>query len=188
MTEQLDARIKKSQSAIISAGMRLLSKNSEASLSDIAREAGVGRTTLYRLYETKEQLVKAIAIHCLAAFDRATEHLESDATSALQAFHLMFKAIFPLSSEMEFLMKLGELDEGDPEIVAIYQRQANEIAKLVEYAKAEGSLSNDVPTVWVVNLFDGLLYTAWLSNKEKPIEHDALADLAFQTFCNGVAR
>ncbi|MEM7208346.1 MAG: TetR/AcrR family transcriptional regulator [Pseudomonadota bacterium] len=187
MSHQIDARIQKSQTALIRAGMSLLSKNSEASLSDIAREAGVGRTTLYRLYDTKEQLIKAIAIHCLGAFDKATEHLERDADSALHAIELMFKAIFPLSAEMEFLMKLSEREEGDPEIVAIYERQANDIVELVESAKVEGSLSNDVPTVWVVNLIEALMYIAWL-NRNKPIDHDALADLAFQTFCNGVSR
>ncbi len=188
MPEQIDARIQKSQAAIIKAGMQLLSKNSEASLSDIAREAGVGRTTLYRLYDTKEKLIKAIAIHCLDSFERATEQLESEAKSALHAFHLMFKAIFPLSAEMEFLMKLGDLEEGDPEVFAIYRRQANDIAELVKGAQAEGSMSKDIPIAWVVNLVEGLLYTAWLTNKEKPMKHDVLADLAFHTFCNGVAR
>ncbi len=188
MAEQIDARIQKSQATIINTGMQLLSKNSETSLSDIARKAGVGRTTLYRLYDTKEKLIKAIAIHCLEVFDSATKHLDSEATSALHAFHLMFKAILPLSAEMEFLMKLRDLEENDPEIVAIYQRQANDIAQLVEYAKAEGSLSKDIASAWVVNLVDGLFYTAWLTNTESSIDHDALADLAFHTFCNGVAR
>ncbi len=188
MTKHLDARIQKSQAMILAAGMVLLSKNSEATLSDIAREAGVGRTTLYRLYDTKEQLIKAIAIHCLEVFDAATEHVESEAKSALHAFHLMFRAIFPLSAEMEFLMKLGNLEEDDPELVAIYRKQKEEIAQLVESAKAEGSLSKDRPTPWIVNLVEGLFYMSWITLNENPMEHDALADLAFHTFCHGVAR
>lgn len=188
MTEQIDARIQKSQAAIILAGMQLLSRNSEASLSDIAREAGVGRTTVYRLYDTKEQLIKAIAIHCSEAFDTATAHLESEATSALHAFELMFKAILPLAAEMEFLMRLGDLEDDDPEIFAIYRRQMMDIAALVEYAKAEGSLRQDVSTDWVVNLIEGLFYAAWLTNREKSEDPEVQADLVFQTFCNGVAR
>lgn len=188
MTKPLDARIQKSQAAILTAGMALLSKNSETTLSEIAQQAGVGRTTLYRLYETKEQLIKAIAIHCLQAFDTATEQLESDAESALHAFHLMFKAILPLSAEMEFLMKLGDLAEDDPELIAIDQKQRGEITELVEYAKSEGTLSEDMPTSWVVNLVEGLFYTAWLTMNEKPMDHDTLADLTFHTFCHGVKR
>lgn len=188
MAKHLDARIQKSQAAILKAGMVLLSKNSEATLSDIAQQAGVGRTTLYRLYETKEQLIKAIAMYCLSAFDTATENLESDAKSALHAFHLMFKAILPLAAEMEFLMKLGHLAAEDPELIAIDRKHQREIAELVEYAKAEGSLSKDMSTPWVANLVIGLLYSSWLTMDKKSIDHEALADLAFHTFCHGVAR
>ncbi len=187
-TRNLDARIRKSQAAILKAGIELLSKNSDATLTDIAEHAGVGRTTLYRLYETKEQLIKAAAIHCLEAFDTATEHLENDAKSDLHAFHLMFKAILPLSAELEFLMGLGDLAEDDPELVAIYQQQQNEIAELVEYAKDEGSLSTEIPTLWMVNLVEGLLYSAWLTLSEEKMSHEKLADLAFHTFCHGVTR
>lgn len=188
MTKNLDARIQKSQTAILKAGMDLLRKNNEATLSDIAQKARVGRTTLYRLYETKEQLIKAIGIHCLETFDTATEHLDNDAKSALHAFHLMFKAILPLSAELEFLMKLGELAGDDPELVAIYQKQQDEIVELVEYAKTEGSISKEIPSLWIVNLIEGLFYSSWLTMNEDILSHDELADLMFHTLCNGVKR
>lgn len=188
MTKQLDARIQRSQASILKAGMDLLSKNADANLSDIAQQAGVGRTTLYRLYETKEQLFKAIAIHCLEAFDTATEHVENDAKSALDAFHLMFKAILPLSNELEFLMKLGDLAENDPELIAIYQKQQDEISELVEYGKAEGSISKDIPTLWIVNMIEGLFFASWLTMREDSLDHNQLADLMFQALCNGIKR
>ena len=188
MTKAVDARIRKSQTAIIEAGMNLLRRNSEVSLSDIALQAGVGRTTLYRLYKTKEELIKAIAIHCLETFDTATAHLESEATSAMHAFRLMFAAILPLSSELEFLMRLGELAEDDPELIAINQKQGAEIAELAELAKQEGSIAQKIPTSWIVNHIEGLLYSAWLTMSEEQIEQEALVDLCFDTFCHGVKR
>lgn len=188
MTKPLDARIQKSQAAILEAGLELLGNNSEATLSDIAQQAGVGRTTLYRLYETKEQLTKAIAIHCLGVFEQATEHLEADAKSALHAFHLMFKAILPLSAELEFLLKLGDIAEDDPELVAIFKKQQQGMIELVEYAKKEGSISKQIPTVWIVNLVEGLFYSSWLTMNENIMSNEALAGLAFETLCNGIKR
>ena len=52
MEKPLDARIKRSRTAIIEAGLECLNQNNEASLTDIANQAGVGRATLYRLFET----------------------------------------------------------------------------------------------------------------------------------------
>lgn len=188
MAKNLDARIQKSQAAIVKAGMELLCKNSEATLSDIAEHAGVGRTTLYRLYESKDQLIKAIAMHCLESFNNATAHLESDAKSALDAFYLMFKAILPLAGELEFLMKLGDIAENDPELLAIYEKQQDEIAELVEYAKAEGSISKKLPTRWIVNLMEGLFYSSWLTMSEGIMSNDELAELTFHTLCKGITR
>lgn len=188
MAKNLDARIQKSQTAILSAGMELLSSNPEATLSDIAQHAGVGRTTLYRLYETKEQLIKAVAIKCLETFNEATAHIEDKAKSGLDAFHLMFKAILPLSTELEFLMKLGDIGENDPDLVAIYDKQHDEIVELVEYAKAEGSIDKKIPTLWIANLVEGLFYSSWLTRNANIMTNDELAKLAFQTLCNGVKR
>ncbi|MEM1111834.1 MAG: TetR/AcrR family transcriptional regulator [Pseudomonadota bacterium] len=188
MPSNVDARIRKSQAAIISAGLELLGRNSEATLSDIAQQASVGRSTLYRLYETKEQLMRAIGVHCMQCFDAATQHLEKDADSALQAFHLMFKAVLPLSAEMEFLMKLGDAAEQDPELDAIWQKQKRDIALMVDAAKAEGSLSRQVPTAWAVNLVEALFYASWVTGAEEQMDHDALADLAFATFSHGIAQ
>ncbi len=188
MSKQPDARIQKSQAALLAAGMELLSKNPEATLSEIAQQAGVGRTTLYRLYETKEQLIKAIAVQCMESFDVATEHLESEAKSALHGFHLMFKAILPLAKELEFLMKLGDIAENDPELMAIYDKQQQEMTQLVELAKQEGSIQKKVPTLWIVNLLDGLFYSSWLTLNAGIMSHDELADLMFETLCHGVAK
>lgn len=188
MTKSLDARIRKSQAALIAAGMELLSKNAEATLSEIAQQAGVGRTTLYRLYETKEQLIKAIAIQCLQSFDAATRHLEREAKSALHGFHLMFKAILPLAKELEFLMKLGDIAEDDPELLAIYEKQQQEMAELIDAAKLEGSISKKMPTLWIVNLLDGIFYSSWLTMNAGIMSNDELADLMFETLCHGVAK
>ena len=188
MAKNIDARILKSQTAIIHAGMDLLRKNSETTLSEIAQQAGVGRTTLYRLYETKEQLIKAIAIHCLETFDLATQHLDDQSNSAIEAFYLMFKAILPLEAELEFLMKLGDIAEDDPELVSIYQQHQDEIAELVEYAKQEGSIETSIPTIWIVNLIEGLFYSSWLTMNDSDLSVEALANLMYQTLCQGIEK
>lgn len=188
MAKQVDIRIQRSRAALISAGRELLRKNGDATLSDIAGHAGVGRTTLYRLFETKEDLIKAIAIDCMEAFDRATQHLEREARSAMDAFRLTFHAIIPLDAELEFLMKLGDLADDDPELLSIYQKQQDDMAELVELAKQEGSIARLIPTRWIVNYLEGLFYTAWISKGDRLMSNEALAELTFDTLCHGLQR
>lgn len=166
--------------------MDLLCKNRDATLSDIAQHAGVGRTTLYRLYKTKGEIVKAVAVHCLDTFDQAAKDVEQEAQSALHAIHLLFKAMLPLSAELEFLMKLGDIAEDDPEVQKMYHKHHAEMAELVELAKTEGSINPSLPTPWIVNLIEGLFYTTWVSMTDAALDNDRLADLAFESMCSGI--
>ena len=185
--KNLDARIRRSREALIQAGRELLNQNFETTLSDIAREAGVGRTTLYRLFETKQDLVVAIALDCLETFDRATAHIESEADSALDSIRLLYRAIMPLSAEMQFLMSLSSFDLGDRRIARQYQRQQDEMREVIELAKQEGSIDEKLPTEWLLHSIDALYYPAWMLRGEAGFSDEDLAELAFRGFHRGAA-
>ncbi|UAA38645.1 TetR/AcrR family transcriptional regulator [Paraneptunicella aestuarii] len=192
IVKNLDARAKRSRDALLKAGLQLLNSNKEASLSDIANHAGVGRATLYRQFETREQLIKGIAIHCFNAIDTACLPINRKAKSGIDAIRLTFEYVIPLTQELQFLMKLDTLTEDDPEVLAIYRKQKQETVELVEYCKKEGSISNDFPTVWVTNLIEGLFFSAALTMEEsmgdghKVFTAKELAELSFKSFCRGV--
>ena len=112
--KNLDARAQRSRDALLKSGLALLNSNKEASLSEIATHANVGRATLYRQFETREQLVKEIAIYCLKSLDKACEPIDKKAKSAVDAIRLMFEYTLPLNQELQFLMQLDSLTEDDP--------------------------------------------------------------------------
>ncbi len=185
MEKNTDARIRRSRAAIIKAGLELLNKNNEASLTDIANHAEVGRATLYRLFETKEELIKAIAFDCLIRFDNATVHIESESHSAIEAIHLLFKAIMPLAEEQQFLLNLSTFTYKDKELQDIVKKQELGMRYLVDRAKQEGSIDASVPSEWITHVTDALFYPAWVLREEKNYSYETLVDLAFRTFCSG---
>ena len=101
-----DARIIKSTESILNAGLALLTKNKDTKLTDVAIAAGVGRATLYRLFKNKDDLVVAIASHCLNEYEIATQSIEKDAKSAMHAMELLFHCSMPLTLEFQFWSKL----------------------------------------------------------------------------------
>lgn len=187
MGPKLDARAERSQKALLRAGLELLNANPEATLSDIANHAGVGRTTLYRQYETREKLVSAIAVYCLEACDEAAEPIDDQAGSALDAVRLLFSLTMPLTAELQFLMNLENWAESDPEIAAISERHAREMRELVELGKKEGSIDKSLPTSWVANLIDGLFIAGWMQQQEGAYTPEQVASFAFASFSNGVS-
>jgi AcrR family transcriptional regulator len=187
MATQLDARAKRSQKALLRAGLELLNTNAEATLSDIAAHAGVGRTTLYRQYETRENLITAIAIYCLESIDEATAPIERNAKNALDAVRMLFELAMPLTQEFQFLMILDQLIEDDPQITKIHEKQNREITEVVEYGKKKGEFDESLPTSWVTNLIEGMFYIGWRQQKELGFSPEEVAALAFDSFRKGVS-
>lgn len=159
-SSKADARIERSRRAILDAARVQLLYNPDASLSDIAQRAGVGRATLYRLYETREALLVAVGVDCFQAFDRATSHIESSALSIRHAFQLLFEAILPLQEEYQFLGNLGDIEDYPAELRTIYQRQQQEMLELIQEAKRAGKISKHHPDDWLLLLIDAQLYAA----------------------------
>ncbi|REL30102.1 TetR/AcrR family transcriptional regulator [Thalassotalea euphylliae] len=182
----VDARIVKSQQALVLAGLTLINKNKEISLSDIAKSAGVGRATLYRLYTSKEALIEAIALHCLQVFEQATQPIEAQATSAMHAFELLFSLAMPLTAELQFLMTLDYFADDIPEVNRIIAEQDQELWDLIEQAKQAGELDNSLPTSWVLNLIEGLFYAGWVQQEEYQASAAQAASLAFRSFSKAV--
>ncbi|MEW8525440.1 MAG: TetR/AcrR family transcriptional regulator [Candidatus Thiodiazotropha endolucinida] len=187
MTRQLDARARRSQDALLKAGLELLNINSEATLSDIAAHAGVGRATLYRQYETREKLIHAIAVDCLETIDRVTAPIENQATSAMDAVRLLFELVMPLTQEFQFLIGLDQIEQDNAEIDEISQKQKQEMSEIVEYGKTKGEISQELPTSWVINLIEGLFYIGWLQQTNEGFSAKDAAKLAFSTFSQGVS-
>lgn len=172
--------------AIIEAAFNTLSRDPSASLSDIADHAGVGRATLHRHFASRDDLVRALALIAIDEMDRAAEAACAHTNSYAEAFENTLIALIPLGDRHGFLA--GEPVEDDPGIADAFARQQNETRALVDAAKAEGLFDPSVPTEWVVQAFDHLLYAGWQSVKDGDATHRQAADLAWRTLTIGLAR
>jgi AcrR family transcriptional regulator len=186
MSQSTDARIQRSSMAIIQAAMIALNQNPNAAFKDIAQQAGVGRATLYRLFDSKERLIEAILDQCLTTFDAETKHIETQARSIKNAIELLFAAILPLHHELQFLINVNESNIKSPELLQRFQTQQDEMIQLIEDGKREGCIAKKLPSHWVVNLIDGVLYTAWAMRKNHGYTDDQLVELSMMTLFNGI--
>jgi AcrR family transcriptional regulator len=119
-------------------------KGNSACVADIATRAGVGQATIFRRFETKDDLIAAV-------FERKIQQL----VAAAEAASRKRRAWDGLMDFMAVVTELHVRDRGffqsmahqlmkDEDVVALKRQAMETVAGLVERAKAEGDLREDI--------------------------------------------
>lgn len=183
----MDARTNKSRKKIIQAGLKLFIQNEDSTLVDVAKEAEVGRATVYRQFKHKGALQEEIALHCLDRFDEVNVSVENNAKDSLDAIKLVFENTLPLYEEFAFLQRYEKMFQESEKLQLRIQEQDNEIRELIRLAKDEGLLSKHFSVDWVFYFFEGLLYAGYKTSHLDNYSSVQAAHLAFLSFKSGVA-
>ncbi|MEM6537525.1 MAG: helix-turn-helix domain-containing protein [Pseudomonadota bacterium] len=173
-----------SRDAIIEAAFDVFARDPSASLAAVAERAGVGRATLHRYFANRDDLVLALALIAIEEMDEAAETASENAASTSDALRRILMALIPLGDRHGFLA-LEPFDDVS-HVAAEFARQQQETGAMVEEAKAEGLFDKSVPTAWIIQAFDHLLYAAWESVKAGDATHQQAADLAWRTLTTGL--
>ncbi|MEM7561801.1 MAG: TetR/AcrR family transcriptional regulator [Pseudomonadota bacterium] len=182
----LDPRQVRSRRALVEAGRDCLIRNPLASVSDIARHAGVGRATMYRHFETREDLIKEIGRVSLKDTADACAHIYADNLTGSKALEAVFRAVVPLGERYYFLIAVWPHIEVDPEFRSTYADQLDRLRSMVDEAKDAGDIRAELTTEWVVILFDNYLQAAWQMLAHGVLSTEKVCDLAIDTFFTGV--
>ena len=181
-----DSRFNKSHHALLEAGIRVLTDNNSATLSEVALAAGVGRATLYRHFETREQLLAELAEESLMETDRACAYIKEQKLTGRKAIEQIFIAIMPLADRFHFLLSLwGEVSKNKT-IKKAYNRQLKQLRIRIKEAKTEGTISNALPDEWLILLIDNLLYSGWYCIGTGSLSPERASALATRSFFEGV--
>lgn len=172
------------QTAILEAAFEVLNRAPNASIAEIATRAGVGRATLHRHFATRNELLRALTLQALHEIDEAADQAAQKAKDNADAMRLVLEAIIPLGDRHGFLA--SALIDDDPELNGHFERQHQETLDMIEAAKAEGAFDPFVPTEWIAQTYDHLIYAGWESVRAQQTTPTQAARLAWRTLINGL--
>lgn len=170
--------------SIIEASFALFSRNIGASLSEVAERAGVGRATLHRHFANRDDLLRTLTLLAIEEMDAVADAASVDTKSSSEVLRDMLYALIPLSDRHGFLAR--EPLEADSDLAKEFERLDQGMNELVEAAKGEGLFDTAIPTAWISQVFDSLLFTAWESVKLGKTTSAQAADLAWLTLTQGL--
>lgn len=153
----------------------------------VAARAGVNKTTVYRHWETKADLVRAALSSVAQAFGPGptTGTLRGDLLRIGRAM-----ADFSTSFEGQSLMRLRLLQHPEPELAGIakglHATHLVELVALAQAAVARGEVAADVDITLLLDMLGGALHVR-LVMKNEPVDHVFIARVV-DVLLDGVSR
>lgn len=169
---------------IIQGALTELASNPAASLDEIAEAAGVGRATLYRHFESRPVLMRALLLSSSEKMDAVTDPILQGNRPALERLDRLVKAIIPLGASLKIAV-FDPFCKFLPEYGVKLEEINEKMRQFAREMKSEGVVAPEIPDAWVAASLEKLLFTAWEKIQSGDIATNDAADLVLRTFLNG---
>ena len=169
--------------AIVEAAIQTLSVDPGATMSEVARAAGVGRATLHRHFHGKTDLLRTITARCIDETNAAVLAADAPDNPAVDRLESMLKSVIPLGDRYAFLPFEVLQDDG---LRKRHEAQLEWVGSLIGHLKAEHAIAEDVPTSWAVAQVNEVISTAWTAVSTGELSTDEAAGLALRTLLKGL--
>jgi TetR/AcrR family transcriptional repressor of mexCD-oprJ operon len=157
---QLRADARRNVARILEAAEACLARDSDASMSDIAAEAGLGRVTIYGHFASRQVLVEAVVRRVLDAADTALNEVDLSGDPVV-AFERLVNASW------EVTLRSGSvIIAADKALPATTVREAHaggleeRVRNLITDGQRSGAFRSDLSADWLIATFHAVLHAA----------------------------
>jgi AcrR family transcriptional regulator len=184
--EHIRADALRNRAALLDAAADVLAIAPQASLSEVATRAGLGRATLYRHFDSRDALRAAIREEALsrAAAALAGEDLRSCDTR--EALRRAAAVLVPLG--MRFRILLTEGSDADPGFLAARNEALAPLWEVLARGVEAGEVTAPTSTAWLGMVLAGLLMSAVRAADAGLIDPTDAGDLVANSFLDGFGR
>lgn len=143
---------------MLDVAVEVLVADPAASLAEVASAAGIGRTTLHKHFPTREDLLHAVGLRALSAWE-AVVVAAGRADSPDGGLYAMVEATVPIGPYLAFLWRTPSFDHA-PEINERLRGVQAQALAVLKRAQKRGVLRADIADFWLFQTFCSLVYTA----------------------------
>lgn len=145
--QRADAR--RNRAAILAATVTALRANPDASVADIAAEAGVGRMTLYGHFSTRAELIEAALTDSLERAENVLADVSLDG-DAREAFSRLIASSWKLLDQSRGLLAAAQKELPPARIRELHEKAEARMRGLLERGQSEGAFRTDLPVSWLL--------------------------------------
>ena len=179
--------MKDTKQRLILAALEVMHHDPNASLASIAEQAGMSSMTIHRHFDNKKTLYIEASV---AVIDHATDLLAASRSMHSQPMEqLRYLVEESVISKLNYHYLSFLAEEFDNhKVVKAYDRMVEGFDTLADQLKKDGSMDSDMPTSWVVNMFEGIVGAGFHSLHEGTIAPKTVQELASQSMIRLLAK
>jgi len=155
--ETTDARLRsdarRNRRTVLDAAVALLAQRPQATMQEVADASGLGRTTVYRHFPRRQDLIDALFEEVLREAAETVEQALGDAGSARELLCDLGPRIIAIGDRYRFLDANPELRE---RALTPNNDGANPLEAYFLAAQERGEIRADVPVAWILTTLRGL--------------------------------
>lgn len=143
------ADAQRNRARILAATVTAIRKNPDASVADIAAEAGVGRMTLYGHFQTRAELIEAALVDSLEQGEEVLEGVPLDGDPA-EAFQRLVASSWVLVDQSRALLAAAQKELPAARIREMHESAEARMRGLLLRGQREGAFRVDLPVSWLL--------------------------------------
>jgi AcrR family transcriptional regulator len=171
----------RSVQAILEAALEALAGDPDASMSDIARRAGVVRATVYAHFATREALLDAVMEHAVAQVADATAAAEPTRGDPVEAVERVLRATWRRLDVFHALLAINTARLSAEELHRRHQPVMTHFAPLIERGQRAGVFRRDVPATWHLAVMRAIVHAASAELRNGRLTEAAVEDTMLST-------
>ncbi len=180
---QATTSISESERQIIDQAAAILAEGRGHTMNEIAELSGIGRTTLYRYFRTRDDLLAAVKAQAFADAWTAVEASRPDEDDAETALRRVIASLIGVGDRYRVAFTEGmPAKQPKPEHLEL----KNALVGLIERGQREGAFASTLTPDWVLTAMGALTFAAIRKVNEGDLARNHAADTVADTLLNGI--
>ena len=177
----------RSVQAILEAALDALAVDSDASMAEIARRAGVVRATIYAHFPTREALLDAVMEQAVAQVAEATAAAEPTRGEPTEALERVLRATWEQLSSFHALLAINTARLSAEELHRRHLPVMTHFAPLIERGQEAGVFRRDVPIAWHLAVLRAIVHAASAELRSGRLAAEAVEETVVTTALAAIA-
>lgn len=165
---------------ILDAAIVCLSRRQNATMADIAKEAGLGRVTLYGHFESRAALIEGVVARVVESGDRILTAVDLDGDPR-EALTRLIRSSWQLVDQSRSVIAAAEEELSPDRIRELHDSPATRVESLIDHGRSQGQFRDDMPTSWLVAVVHQVLHGAGAEIAAGRVEAADAPDLIVRT-------